>query len=393
MNNLSQIAKLLIGQPMFKLLNDAQVLESEGKKIYHLEIGDPNFDSPEHAKEAAKEAIDRNMTHYTSSMGLYSLRKVVAERTCQYLGFNPSIDQILICPANAIIDFAVRCIVNPGEEVVIPSPGFPTYHSVIRYNQMIPKAIALRDDLGFRMNPNDIEKSISDKTRLIIINNPHNPTGAVMTPEDIENIYNIAKDNQLYILSDEVYSQIVFEDKHFSPCIYDSCRERTILLNSLSKLHSMSGWRLGYAIGPVHLIQKIGLLFQTIFSCMPEFTQIGGAAALLNDHSLAKKRLSILRKRRNSLIDGLNLLPGISCSVPKGAFYLFANIKDMNMSSENYAKMLLHETGVCVLPGNYFGDNGEGFVRLCYASITQSEISNILFNMRKFHNKYCCRRC
>ena len=385
MKKLAKITEGLLGQPMFKIMSEAEELGKQGKRILHFEIGDPNFNSPPHVIEITKKALDANLTHYTNSMGLLGFREAIAETTELNLGFKPSINQILACPANAVIDFVSRCVVNPGEEVIYPDPGFPTYYSVINYNEMIPVGVPLKEENDFRMNPEDVREKITEKTRLIIINSPHNPTGSVMNKEEILQIAEIAEEYDIYLLSDEVYSKVTYGNTYYSPGIVDRCQERTIILNSLSKAYSMSGWRLGYAIGPESLIEKMGLLLQTIISCLPAFAQHGGRAALLGDQEFLNERVKILKNRRDTLIRGLNNLPGISCGVPKGSIYAFPNISKTGMTSNEYSEKMLHEIGVCVVPGNCFGEFGEGYVRLCYASTPIEIIKEALDKMKKFH--------
>lgn len=387
MRKFAEITDGLVGQPMFHLLAKAQEMEKAGREIIHFEIGDPDFDSPDHVKEAAKKAIDENLTHYTHSMGMLECREAVADYVEHNWGFRPSINQILICPANAVIDFVTRCVVNPGEEVIHPDPGFPTYSSVIAYNKMISVGVGLNEKNDFRMNPDDVSRKISEKTRLLIINTPQNPTGSVMTKEEVLEIAKIAELNDIFLLSDEVYSAITYGKTHYSPTIRDQCRERSILLGGLSKIYSMSGWRIGYAVGPEKLIEKMGLLLQTIISCMPAFVQLGGKAALSGDQTYLDERFETLKHRRNALIKGLNNLPGMNCIMPEGSFYAFPNIDGTGMTSEEYSLKLLHDSGVCVLPGNCFGNFGEGFVRLSYASTSLTVIKSALEKMRKFHTK------
>lgn len=384
MKSLSKVAKNLTGQPMFHLLSKARDMERTGKRIVHFEIGDPDFESPRQAIEATKKALDENFTHYTDSIGLLEFREEVRKYTDKYWGFKPSINQIIECPANAIIDFTIRCAVNPGEEIIYPDPGFPTYYSAIRYNGMIPVGVELKEENGFQMNPDDVRKKITDSTRLIILNTPNNPTGSTMTEKDVLEIAKIAEENDLYLLSDEVYARIVFDKAHYSPSIMDKCKERCIILNSLSKAYSMSGWRLGYAVGPGELIEKMNLLLQTIISCQPAFTQIGGLAVLQDDQFITEM-VKKLRERRDVLIKGINNIPELSCRTPEGSFYAFVNIKGSGMNSDTYAGKLLQDTGVCVLPGNCFGRCGEGYVRLCYASTSVDIIEDALYNIEKFH--------
>lgn len=383
MRKLSKIADGLIGQPMFHILARAQELERAGKKIIHFEIGDPNFHSPVHAVSAAKKALDANLTHYTNSMGIREFREAVSQHTELNLGFRPSIEQILICPANAVIDFVTRCVADPGDEIIYPDPGFSTYYSVINYNRMAPVGIPLREENDFHMLADEIRKKITDKTKLIIINSPNNPTGSVLNEKEILEIAEIAEEHDIYLLSDEVYMKIIYDKSHFSPSVIDRCKERTIILNSLSKAYAMSGWRLGYAIGPVKLVEKLGLLLQTIISCLPAFTQHGGIAAILGDQQILTQRAKKLRERRDLLVGGLNRLSGISCVVPEGAFYAFPNIRDTGLTSDEFCKRMLEEAGVCMVSGNSFGKYGEGFVRLCYASTEMEVIEEALNKMEK----------
>lgn len=386
MKRLSKITNGLIGQPMFKLLAKVKEMERAGKKVIHFEIGDPNFDTPDPVIRAAKDSLDNRETHYTDSMGLWELRKEVCSFTEKNLGYLPSIGQVLIIPANAIIDFVIRCVVNPGEEVIFPDPGFPTYYSVINYAGMKPVGIPLKEENGFRMNPGDIRRSISNKTRLIIINSPNNPTGSMMTKEEVAEVAAVAEEHDIYLLSDEVYSRVTYDKIHYSPSIYDQCRERTITLNSFSKIYSMSGWRLGYAIGPESIIAKMGLLLETIISCLPPFIQRGGVAVLTSDQELVTRRNEELRHRRDILIKGLNSIPGISCLLPDGAFYAFANIKNTGLTGKQLMGLLLEKAHVAVLDGKYFGNYGEGYIRLCYASTSIDVIEEAVDGVRRSIN-------
>jgi aspartate/methionine/tyrosine aminotransferase len=389
MKKLARITDGLIGQPMFQLLAKVKEMERAGKKVTHFEIGDPDFDTPSSVIQHAKDSLDNKETHYTSSMGLWELRQEICNFTQKVMGFRPAIDQVLTIPANAIIDFVIRCVANPGDEIIFPNPGFPTYFSVINYAGMKPVPIPLREVNSFRMNPEDIRKSITDNTRLIIINSPNNPTGSMMTKEEVSEVAKIAKEHDIYLLSDEVYSGVIYEKPHYSPSIYDQCKERTIILNSFSKIYSMSGWRLGYAIGPVDLIKKMGLLLETIVSCLPPFIQRGGIAALVSCQELVKQRNEELRRRRDILIQGLNSISGVSCLVPDGAFYAFANIKNTGLTGNHLMNLLLDKSCVAVLDGEYFGNHGKGYIRLCYASTPIEMIVEATEKIRKIIQKEC----
>lgn len=375
MKHLSTAALNVEGQPMFKLLDKVQQLERMGREILHFELGEPNFDTPPNIVDAACQALKRGDTHYTSSMGLYALREVVQQTTQLSRGFKPDIDQILVTPgANAIIYLAVSCLVNPGEEVIIPDPGFPTYYSAIRYCGAIPVTVPLHESNQFRLNPDDLRKRITPKTRLIIINSPSNPTGAVMTPEEIDEVARIAAEHDIYLLSDEIYARMVFagENRFHTPAILDRCKERTIIINGFSKAFAMTGWRLGVAIGPKEVIEKMGLIIQTIVSCVPPFIQLAGVEAIKGDQSAISEMLTAYRQRRDVLVDGLNSIPEIQCVRPEGALYAFPNILGTGMTSDAFADFALDKAGVALLPGNNFGGHGEGFVRLCYVNTLEN---------------------
>jgi aspartate/methionine/tyrosine aminotransferase len=375
MKHLSVAANNVEGQPMFKVLDKVQRLERSGREILHFELGEPNFDTPPNIIEAACNALKSGETHYASSMGLYSFREIVQKTTEKSRGFKPEIDQILVTPgANAIIYLAVSCLVNPGEEVIVPDPGFPTYYSAIKYCGAVPVSVPLYESNHFRMNPEDLRKRITSKTRLIILNSPSNPTGAVMTPEEIDEVARIAEEHDIYLLSDEIYARMVFDGgNHFhTPARLDECKERTIIINGFSKAFAMTGWRLGVAIGPKEVIEKMGLVVQTIVSCVPPFIQLAGIEAIKGDQTLIEKMMAEYQKRRDILVAGLNNIPGIKCIKPEGALYVFPNIAGTGMTSEEFADFALEKAGVALLPGNNFGEHGQGFVRLCYVNTLEN---------------------
>lgn len=366
MRRLSDVACGLIGQPMFKLLAKVKEMEKAGKRIYRFEIGDSGFRAHKHIIDATKEALDNDQTHYVDSMGIFELREAVCEYTEESLGFRPNIDQVLIMPANGIIDFVMRCVANPQDEVIYPDPGFSTYIAVTNYTGIKKVGVPLKEKNAFRMEPEEIRKRITHKTRLIIINSPQNPTGAVMTKEQIKEIALIAKENDIYLLSDEIYSRVIYDRIHYSPGVMDKCLERTIILNGFAKNYSMPGWRLGYAIGPMEVIKKMGLLFQTIYSCTSPFVQYGGIRALKGDQKVIEERIQRYKLLRNLMVKKLNEIPGVSCLLPDGACYVFPNIRETGMSSARFADLVLEKAGVALLPGTCFGECGEGYVRLCY---------------------------
>jgi len=372
---LSDAAHNLRGQPMFKMLARIQELEREGREIIQFEIGDPDFSTPENITNVAIESLVSGEVHYTSSYGLYEFREVVASVTQNSRGFTPHIDQVVITPgANIIIYYAIRCLVNSGDEVIVPDPGFPTYYSVINFCGVKPVRVPLREANNFRMNPQDLRDVITDNTRLIILNSPQNPTGAVLTSEEILEIYQIAEEYDAYIYSDEVYSRMLFENASFcSPSMYDSCKHRTILANGFSKAFAMTGWRLGAVIAPVDVAEKMSLLLETTSSCVSPFVQRAGIEAAIGDQGGTRAMIREYRKRRDIIVKELNKIPGIKCLMPGGAFYVFPSIVDTGLSSEKFAEFALEEAGVALLPGTNFGQYGEGFIRLCYAN-SQSNI-------------------
>lgn len=375
MKHLSRAALNVEGQPMFRMLDKVQKQERAGCRILHFELGEPNFDTPPNIVEAACHALKNGDTHYTSSMGVYAFREVVQQATQVSRGFKPDIEQILVTPgANAIIYLAVSCLVDPGEEVIVPDPGFSTYYSAIRYCGATPVSVPLHESNQFRLNPDDLRKRITSKTRLIIINSPSNPTGGVMTPEEIDEVARIAEEHDIYLLSDEIYARMVFQggSRFHTPALRDKCRERTIIINGFSKAFAMTGWRLGVAIGPKEVIEKMGLVVQTIVSCVPPFIQQAGIEAIRGDQAAIAAMLSDYQRRRDVLVAGLNDIPGIRCVRPEGALYAFPNISATGMNSEQFADFALDKAGVALLPGNNFGASGAGYVRLCYVNTLEN---------------------
>jgi aspartate/methionine/tyrosine aminotransferase len=383
-NKLSHIADNIGGQPMFQMLAKVQELERSGKEILHFELGEPDFDTPSNITDAACQSLRAGNTHYVNSGGISEFKEVVQEATFRTRKFKPDLDQILITPgANSIIYFAIKCIVNAGEEVIVPNPGFPTYFSAIKACGAKVVNVALDEANNFRLDPSDLEKAITVKTKLIIINSPSNPTGAMMTPEEIEEVYKIAAKHNIFLLSDEIYARLVFssEYKFSSPAIFDQCRERTIIVNGFSKAFAMTGWRLGVAIGPNFLIKKMALLLETIVSCVPPFIQVAGIEAIKGKQDSVVAMKEEYAKRAEILVDGLNSIDGIRCVKPSGAIYAFANITGTGMTSEEFAEFALHEAGVALLPGTNFGEYGEGFVRMCYVN-SVDKIERAVANMK-----------
>lgn len=383
MKHISNAAYRLEGQKMFQILAKAQELERQGKKIIHFEIGDPDFDTPANIVDAACNALRKGDTHYTVSSGLLEYREVAAEITERSRGFKPDLDQILVTAGGNIqIYYAVACAVNPGEEVIIPDPSFVSYNSIIKFVGAKPVKIPLHEENEFRLNPDDVENAMTDKTRMIIINSPHNPTGSVMTEEEILRIYEIADKYDVYLVSDEIYTRMIYKDsdtKFSSPSKYDRCKKRTLVVHAFSKSYAMTGWRLGAVTGPAEIILKMGLLLETTSSCVSPFIQRAGIEALVGSQEPINRMVDEFRERRDIIVEELNKLPGIKCLKPKGAFYVFPNIKETGLTSQAFADLMLEKAEVALCPGHYFGENGEGYVRLCYAN----SVTNIKEGIRK----------
>jgi aspartate aminotransferase len=370
MREISLNARNIDGQPMFKVIDKVKHLEAQGRKIIHLEIGDPDFQTPQNIVEAAKSSLDRGETHYVSSWGMSDFVEVIREATHSSRGFKPEINQVLVTPgANIAIFYATFCLSNPGQEVLVPDPGFPTYLSAIKMCGANPVPYPLYEKNAFRMRAEDIEPLISDKTRLIIINSPQNPTGAITEPWALKEIYELAVKYDLYIYSDEIYARMAYGDQEFfSVASLDECKERVILSNGFSKAFAMTGWRLGTLVMPPEVAERMMLLLQTTSSCVSPFLQRAGIEAVRGNQSSVNEMMREYKMRRDLLVNGLNKISGIQCHIPGGAFYAFPNISSFGMSSEAFADYMLQHAGIAFLPGSCFGSQGEGFVRLVYAS-------------------------
>lgn len=376
---LSDAAYLLQGQPMFQILARIKEMERAGEDIVHFEIGDPDFSTPRNIIDAGTDALNIGYTHYSDSMGDHDFRKVIAENNLHTRGFRPNLNQVLVVPgANMMIYYAVRCLVNPGDEVIVQDPCFPTYLSVFNFCGVRPVGVPLYEKNGFRLDPADLEERISDKTRLIILNSPHNPTGAVMRREELETVGRIALKNRIYLYSDEIYARMNYGDTPFySPSVLDQCKEYIIVANGFSKSFAMTGWRLGVGIGPEKVMEKMGLLLQTTSSCVPSFIQKAGIEAITGNQDAVRKMMDEYKKRRDILVLGLNEIKGIQCLLPGGAFYVFPNITGTGLNSRQFAYQLLERGKVGVCAGSDFGKCGEGYIRICYAASREDIVEGI----------------
>jgi aspartate aminotransferase len=370
MREISLNARNIEGQPMFRLIDKVKRLEAQGRSIIHLEIGDPDFSTPQNIVEAAQNSLARGETHYGSSWGLPEFVDAIRQATNRSRGFLPDANQVLVTPgANIAIFYAVFCLTNSGQEVLVPDPGFPTYLSAIKMCGAVPVPYPLRSENAFQMRAEDIEPLITDKTRLLIINSPQNPTGAITREKELREIYELAVRHDLYIYSDEIYARMVYAaGDFFSIASLDQARERVILSNGFSKAFAMTGWRLGALVAPVEVAERMMMLLQTTSSCVSAFVQRAGVEAITGDQHPVRLMMDEYRERRDLLVNALNQIPGVSCHLPGGAFYAFPDISSFGLSSEEFADAMLDKAGVALLPGSNFGAQGEGFVRICYAS-------------------------
>jgi aspartate/methionine/tyrosine aminotransferase len=356
----------------FEVLVKARALEAQGKSVVHLEIGEPDFDTPPNIIQAAKDALDKGFTHYGPAAGLPEARKAVADYINKTRGYDIwDADHVVITPgAKPIMFYGMMAIIDPGDEVIYPNPGFPIYESVINFLGAKPVPLPLREDKEFRFDVGDLEARITPKTRMVILNTPQNPTGGILTREDLEQIAELAIKHNLIVLSDEIYSQVTYGDfKHTSITEFEGMQERTIILDGFSKTFAMTGWRLGYGLFPKEMAKVVAKLQTNCTSCTSSFSQIAGIEAL-DDRTLpyVDVFLKEFERRRDAIVDGLNQIPGFRCHKPHGAFYVFPNIEATGMTSQEAADFLLYEAGVACLSGTAFGAHGEGFIRFSYAN-------------------------
>jgi aspartate/methionine/tyrosine aminotransferase len=347
----------------------AKALEAQGKDVIHLEIGEPDFDTPAHIKEAAIAAINQGYTHYGPSAGLPAAREAIARYITRDRGVPVGADQVVVTAgAKSIIYFTMLALIEEGDEVLYPNPGFPNYEMTIRMLGGRDVPVPLIEEKGFSIDLDKFESLVTDRTKLCVINSPHNPTGGMLSRDVLEGILDIAARHDFYILSDEIYSKIVYDGSFESMYSLPGAAERTILLDGHSKTYAMTGWRLGYAVMPKELVPIVTRAAGNVTSCTCSFTQIAGIEALEGPHDDVRAMVEEFRARRDIIVQGLNSLPGVRCHKPAGAFYVFPNIKNTHMSSGEISRLLLDRAGVAVLSGTTFGAHGEGFIRLSYAN-------------------------
>ncbi len=367
---LAQRMSRLGTETAFEVLNKARALERQGKSIIHLEIGEPDFDTPANVVEAGVDALRKGWTHYGPSAGLADLRQTLAEYVSRTRSVKVTSDEVVVVPGGKpIIFFTILALVEEGDEVIYPNPGFPIYESMINYvgGRAIP--IHLREERDFSLAVDELASIINDRTKLIILNSPQNPTGGVLERKEVEQIAKIIGDRNIMVLSDEIYSRLLFDGgQHFSIMSVPGMQERTILLDGFSKTYAMTGWRMGYGVMRPDLAAHITRLMTNSNSCTASFTQVAGIEAIRGDQSSVDRMRGEFQRRRDMFVAGLNKIKGVSCRVPKGAFYVFPNITGTGWKSKPLADALLDQAGVAALSGTAFGESGEGYLRFSVAN-------------------------
>lgn len=360
----------LKAESAFFVLQKAKMLEKQGFDIIHFEIGEPDFDTPEHIKEAAIKALKEGYTHYTPSPGIPELREAIAESIREEFGVEYTPEEVMVTPSGkTAIFYALVTIIEEGDEVIMPTPSFPAYESVVRFLGAKPIFVELKEEEDFRLKPERVESKITSKTKAIIINSPHNPCGSILTRSDVEGLADLALKHNLILVTDDVYHKLIYDGfKHESVASIPDVKDRTILINSLSKTYAMTGWRVGYIAASRELINHMTVLQNNVVSCVPSFIQKAAITALRGPQDFIKGMVEEYTRRRNVIVSGLNEIKGFSCRKPLGAFYAFVNVKKIGLPDTELVEYLLKEAKVATLHGSAFGYGGEGYLRFSYAT-------------------------
>jgi len=379
---------LLGTETAFEVLARAKALEAAGRSIIHLEIGEPDFDTPEHIKEAAIRALRDGYTHYTPAAGLREAREAIAEHVGALRGITVDPEEVVITPgAKPVMFFVIMALVNPGDEVIYPDPGFPIYESVVRFAGGRPVPWVLREERQFRADPDELRSLLTPRTKLIILNSPHNPAASVLARRDLEAVAQTVQGRPVTVLADEIYGRILYEGQFASLASIPEVRAQTVILDGFSKAYAMTGWRLGYGVMRPEFASRITQLMVNTNSCTAAFTQIAGIAALRGPQDGVGRMVAEFRRRRDVITDGLNALPGVTCIRPPGAFYAFPNVRKIDPDTTRLQNHLLNEAGVAVLSGTAFGAHGEGYLRLSYATSVEA-ITEALARVRRAVSRY-----
>jgi aspartate/methionine/tyrosine aminotransferase len=366
---LSAVASRLGTETAFEVLSRARALERAGRSVVHLEIGEPDFDTPQHVVDAAVDALRRGLTHYTPAPGIPELREAVARAVSRTRGIPVDPSEVVVTPGGKpVMAFTVLALVDPGDEVVYPDPGFPIYESLVRWVGAVPKPVRLREDRAFRPDPEELASLVGPRTKLVILNSPHNPCGSVLSREDLEVVAAACLRHGTWVLSDEIYSRILYDAEHHSIASLPGMRERTVILDGFSKTYAMTGWRLGYGVMPRPVAEAVTRFAVNVYSCPAAFAQVAGIAALEGPQESVEAMVAEFRRRRDRVVAGLNAIPGLRCVLPQGAFYAFPNVSELDPDGRAFADYLLEEAGVAVLAGTAFGQAGRGYLRISYAT-------------------------
>ena len=353
----------------FEVLARARALEAQGRKIIHLEIGEPDFDTPEHIRQAAIEALQAGHTHYVPAPGIMELREAVADFLSRTGRMETTAGRVIVTPgAKPIMWYLIFALCQEGDEVLYPNPGYPMYESISAFAGAIPVPVPLREENDFRMDPEELGSLVTERTKLLILSSPHNPCGSALTRADLEAVAEVAERHDLIVLSDEVYWAMNYEGEHASIVDVDGMAERTVLLDGWSKTFAMTGWRLGFGVFPERLVEPATKLVINTVSCTAAFSQHAAIAALTGPWEPIEEMVAEFRRRRGVIVDGLNAIPGISCVQPGGAFYVFPNVRGLGPSSKELEASIMDRAGVACLSGTAFGGFGEGYLRLSYAN-------------------------
>lgn len=367
----------------FEVLVQANELEKQGKSIIHLEIGEPDFETPANITDAAVKALREGHTKYVNGQGIVELREVIAEHVVKTRGIEVNPAEVVVGNgASPVIFFVILSLIENGDEVMYPNPGFFTYEPVTILAGGTPVPYHLWEEREFSIDITEIKSKISSKTKLLILNSPNNPTGGMIPREDLEAIAELVKDRDLWVLTDEIYSEMIYEGEFHSIASFPGMKERTIIIDGFSKKYSMTGWRLGYGAMDEKLAYKVAALIIQCDSCTPPFIQLAGVEALKGPQDLLKERLEIFKKRRQVIINGLNEITGFRCIKPKGAFYAYASHPGIKILSKELALKLLNEAGIACLPGTAFGKFGEGYIRFTYSN-SEANIKEALQRIKK----------
>ncbi len=381
---LAQRMSRLGTETAFEVLAKARLLEAEGMDVVHLEIGEPDFDTPTNVVRAGTEALGGGYTHYGPSPGLPEVRERIAQEVAATRNISVSRDNVVVTPGGKpIMFFIMLALVESGDEVLYPNPGFPIYESMISFTGGEPVPMRLHESRDFNIDIDEVARQVTPRTKLMIINSPNNPCGSVIAREDLGALAEMAVERDITVLSDEIYSRFLYEGEHHSITAFPGMTARTVILDGFSKTYAMTGWRLGYGVMPLELVEPISRLVTNSVSCTASFTQMAALEALDGPQDDADAMVAEFKRRRDIIVNGLNRIPGIRCAMPKGAFYVFPNVEGTGMSSRDFADRLLQEAGVASLAGESFGQFGEGYVRFSFANSAQN-IEKALDRINRF---------